>query len=263
MTDYSELKRLAEAATPGPWECRQAEGAAAICHEHGWVADDFSEQTLIDTRYMATANPAAVLALIADCESAHKHWENDSRNVQVLTGELAGAQAMLETAYSERDQLKAENERLQKFEAAYMEWSDKTDWVQETIQGYELGMHRADVLHKRCRDGAFHQQAQADHIKTLMAEVKTLESQVKALQSDANSYQSGYDAGRAAAKAHADSWRAEAEKLRKDAARLDRLEIECEAYGTEIHEGNRWVVDGPFATVRDAIDAAMSKEAGQ
>lgn len=51
--------------------------------------------------------------------------------------------------------------------------------------------------------------------------------------------------------------KAEVEALRKDADRLDRLEIECEAYGTDIHEGNRWVVDGPFATVRDAIDAAL------
>lgn len=49
------------------------------------------------------------------------------------------------------------------------------------------------------------------------------------------------------------------EALRKDADRLDRLEIECEAYGTDIHEGNRWVVDGPFATVRDAIDAALGR----
>lgn len=28
--------------------------------------------------------------------------------------------------------LKAENERLQSFKTAYMEWSDKTDWVQES-----------------------------------------------------------------------------------------------------------------------------------
>lgn len=68
MSDFSELKRLAEAATPGPWECREAEESAAICHAHGWVADDFSEQTIIDTRYMAAANPAAILALIAENE---------------------------------------------------------------------------------------------------------------------------------------------------------------------------------------------------
>ena len=52
--------------------------------------------------------------------------------------------------------------------------------------------------------------------------------------------------------------RAEVEALKKDAERLDRLDIECEAYGCEgIHEGNRWMIDGPFRTVRDAIDAAM------
>ncbi|WP_313284591.1 hypothetical protein [Stutzerimonas kunmingensis] len=52
--------------------------------------------------------------------------------------------------------------------------------------------------------------------------------------------------------------RAEVEALKKDAERLDRLDIECEAYGCEgIHEGNRWMIDGPFRTVRDAIDAAL------
>lgn len=113
MTDHSELKRLAERV----------------------IAIEATQDELIQLawdEFEAAANPAAVLALIA------------------------------------------ENERLQKFEAAYTEWSAKTDWVQETIQGYELGMHRADVLHKRCRDGAFHQQAQADRIKELMAEAEVL-----------------------------------------------------------------------------------------
>lgn len=121
MTDYSELKRLAETATPGPWECREADGSAAICHAHGWVADDFSEQALVDTRYMAAANPTAVLALIADNEKlaedydkAWRHDLNDKNNIEAMVGELAGAQAMLETAYSERDRLKAEVEALRK-----------------------------------------------------------------------------------------------------------------------------------------------------
>lgn len=64
-----------------------------------------------------------------------------------------------------------------------------------------------------------------------------------------------------AAKGEIERLKGECEALRKDADRLDRLDEECEAYGTDIHEGNRWVVDVPFATVRDAIDAAMSKEA--
>lgn len=40
----------------------------------------------------------------------------------------------------------------------------------------------------------------------------------------------------------------------RDTARLDALERTCEAYGTEVHEGNRWTVDGPYTTVRAALD---------
>lgn len=43
----------------------------------------------------------------------------------------------------------AERDRLRKFEAAYMEWQDKTDWVQQTAQARELGKHRADALKER------------------------------------------------------------------------------------------------------------------
>lgn len=40
-------------------------------------------------------------------------------------------------------------DRLKQFEAAYMEWSDKTDWVQESAEVRELGKHRADVMRER------------------------------------------------------------------------------------------------------------------
>lgn len=43
----------------------------------------------------------------------------------------------------------AENKRLESFKTSYMEWSDKTDWVQATAQPLELGKHRADVLRER------------------------------------------------------------------------------------------------------------------
>ena len=46
--------------------------------------------------------------------------------------------------------------------------------------------------------------------------------------------------------------------LEADAARLDFLDSIGVAYGFEdTHEGNRWMVDGPFRSVRVAIDAAM------
>ncbi|MBD1589760.1 hypothetical protein [Pseudomonas typographi] len=43
----------------------------------------------------------------------------------------------------------AENERLQSFKAAYFEWQDKTQWVQDRSQVHECGMHRADALKGR------------------------------------------------------------------------------------------------------------------
>lgn len=175
MTDYSELTLLAEAATGGRWvtdgeyvnEHGNVTYAYVAREDGGRIAEALAnclvktdEQCRANAAYIAAANPAAVLALIASLK--HANEERDSyQRVGIL-------------AMEQRDQLKAENERLQQFEAAYKEWSDKTDWVQETVQGYELGMHRADVLHKRCRDGAFHQQAQADRIKVLMAEVEAL-----------------------------------------------------------------------------------------
>lgn len=41
---------------------------------------------------------------------------------------------------------------LEKFREAWYEWSEKTDWIQETATAKELGMHRADVMRKRIED---------------------------------------------------------------------------------------------------------------
>jgi len=64
-----------------------------------------------------------------------------------------------------------------------------------------------------------------------------------------------------------DSWMQTADRLdqtqarlRADAERLDLLQTLMEAYGFEdTHEGNRWMVEGPFMFVRDAIDAARTE----
>ena len=38
---------------------------------------------------------------------------------------------------------------LEKYRESWYEWSEKTDWIQETVTAKELGMHRADVMRKR------------------------------------------------------------------------------------------------------------------
>jgi hypothetical protein len=43
----------------------------------------------------------------------------------------------------------AELRRLDQHELANNVWHEKTEWVQNTVQPHELGMHRADVLRQR------------------------------------------------------------------------------------------------------------------
>ncbi|QAY93667.1 ead/Ea22-like family protein [Pseudomonas sp. ACM7] len=127
MTDHAELKRLAEAATAGPWSmCGEADGSQGfeiiqdIWSESGThtgkdvVVYEWSDESdplgvihRVDAEFIAAANPAAVLALIA------------------------------------------ENERLKSVEYAFGEWIEKTEWVQTSVQASDLGRHRADVLRSR------------------------------------------------------------------------------------------------------------------
>ena len=55
-----ELKRLAEAATPGPW----AHGVTWIEHLGGIVTLGNTARSKQDVAYVAAANPAAILELI-------------------------------------------------------------------------------------------------------------------------------------------------------------------------------------------------------
>lgn len=51
---------------------------------------------------------------------------------------------------------------------------------------------------------------------------------------------------------------AENEALRKDAERLNSLESLGYAYGfQDLHEGNCWSIEGPYASVREALDAQI------
>lgn len=39
--------------------------------------------------------------------------------------------------------------RLHQVQLAWREWQEKTEWVQNTAEPQELGMHRADVMRQR------------------------------------------------------------------------------------------------------------------
>lgn len=121
MTDYAELKRLVD----------------RVLTDHRFCGDE-NHKALAD----------GVLALIAEKDSAHKHWQNESNNVQALVAEVCRLKAELEKvqligrlAYNfdgykavldERDQLKAENEALRK-DAERYQWLRLADWWRSPI----------------------------------------------------------------------------------------------------------------------------------
>lgn len=71
--DHAELARLAEAATPGTWAvCPSsswvvgAEGAGALCVMQEPFLDRTADANVANAAFIAAANPATVLALIAE-----------------------------------------------------------------------------------------------------------------------------------------------------------------------------------------------------
>ena len=116
MSDHSELKRLAEAATPGPW----AYDGSYVCPARTEDGTTYVElwRSIADchqpenTKFIAAANPAAVLALIAEidqlksdslcpaCEGSGEGWVRsdngpDAHNIQVDCSECFGPGTML------------------------------------------------------------------------------------------------------------------------------------------------------------------------
>lgn len=78
------------------------------------------------------------------------------------------AAATLRRQHAEIAELRAEVERLRRFELANNLWHEKTEWVQETARPQELGMHRADVLKRR--------------IEKLEAEVERLREEINLMR---------------------------------------------------------------------------------
>lgn len=113
MSDHSELKRLAEAATPGPW----AYDGSYVCPARTEDGTTYVElwRSIADchqpenTKFIAAANPAVVLALIADVEGLRKlptAWSE----VYEQSDELDALRDEKLAWLSERDQLKADND---------------------------------------------------------------------------------------------------------------------------------------------------------
>lgn len=162
MTDHTELKRLAEAAPTGPWI---AENDSIYFKDDGYTRhlldadaghDVEDEAYYTALRFIAAANPKAVLALIAenkrvkarlcmcrDCagqgevysgtDSYQGHNQPPEPDMDVC-GTCGGDGVLgpledFEALAAERDQLKAENEALRKDAERYRWTCVEGNWV--------------------------------------------------------------------------------------------------------------------------------------
>ncbi len=129
MTDHAELRRLAEAATPGPWtlyvpedyqgpeelpgygvEC--AEGRAIVW---GALEPETGFQFDRDAEFIADANPKTILALLDEIDRLKAENERLLDELSACTEHPGGCGYWREAAKrraEERDRLKAENEAL-------------------------------------------------------------------------------------------------------------------------------------------------------
>ncbi|KAA8555144.1 ead/Ea22-like family protein [Pseudomonas marginalis] len=111
MTDYTELKRLAEAATPGPWMADNShhEGSINAEDRHIGMVSMYARrpndiiQNFSNQAFIAAANPAAILTLIA--ENARL---NDGAHMRAINSLRQDCRDLI----AERDRLKAENDQL-------------------------------------------------------------------------------------------------------------------------------------------------------
>ena len=103
MIDINELRRLAQAATPGPWGNTDPDptiinspyNQLAICYRNS--------RALTDAKFIAAANPAAISELLDRLEAAESDGLEQARLLGMGGEREAALMAKLEAAEKERD----------------------------------------------------------------------------------------------------------------------------------------------------------------
>ncbi|HHD0748956.1 TPA: ead/Ea22-like family protein [Klebsiella pneumoniae] len=137
------MKAAAEKASNGDWVKESGDGWEACCSANdqangGFIIAHFVGPDAAENReFVQAANPANVLALVEALGKAQQQiialqqrHEVDPRTHEIID-------------------LKEHIDNLESFRTAYMEWGEKTDWMQ-TDKRFDFlkpwGKHRADVL---------------------------------------------------------------------------------------------------------------------
>lgn len=127
MSDES-LRAAAEGATPGPWAYDDGDGMVyTILPGDDYIDVAQAKSDLLhDARYIAAANPTAVLALIARVEAAEferDHWKKAAETRgQMMTENADRAFAMLEKAMASTRRAEAAEAAVARVRALADEW---------------------------------------------------------------------------------------------------------------------------------------------
>ncbi|EBR5151924.1 ead/Ea22-like family protein [Salmonella enterica] len=154
--DKQALREAATVATQGGW---YVDYDFDVCHESGaFLAETHGDNLVQNAKFIAAANPSTVLALLDELEKAQRQivnfqqsCENDPRIHEII--DLKELIAELDKRLIEYAGIATHEAHrvaeLGSFHTAYLEWSDKTEWVQ-TDKRFDAikpwGKHRADVL---------------------------------------------------------------------------------------------------------------------
>ena len=97
MSDYSELKQKAEAATPGPWRGYKNSGYVYGSDVIVAKCGEFKDKELLrfnkerwgnDTAYIAAASPSAILAILAELDVLRANLYGTPKNTTNDYGRL-------------------------------------------------------------------------------------------------------------------------------------------------------------------------------
>lgn len=123
--NLDELKRLAEAATPGPWyqigipwsdgsfikTCSDPHGGEYVCSYDGMIdleSDDVVQDWHVNLAYIAAANPETMLRLIAAIKTERARAEAAERRVAELEAMLYVPESIADEAARLADSLRTE-----------------------------------------------------------------------------------------------------------------------------------------------------------
>lgn len=137
---YSELKAAALAATPGPWAAELNEVWVISDRTADFMLTDIfgdnelsAQQDCANARFIAAANPAAVLALLAERDSNQQNYHNAMEELRIERSQRQAADKRIAELEASETQLIQERDSAEQaladmYEAAIGERPEWSNW---------------------------------------------------------------------------------------------------------------------------------------